>query len=613
MGVQVAPAAPAGPPGEFRSKSNSADAASYRPPPRGSCCQELLNPSGDKCPPTTQRELRGWIWYEFGTAAFFVGSQDFISVYVVSLAQGYAKSSWCGSRPGSVAWSNEELKECLKSGWAADYALNGTCMGVSAAKELKGLASCEAVNGTWNADWNPQAALVPVFGIEMGFTASYTAALTISIILQLIAFVFFGAVADYGNRRKTIFFFVNVISGVALMLMMLGDSDRTYTYILVLIIVVQTALNYAMVLYNSWLPLLAMNSQEVRDVVRRSGPHGNEAEIYSVIGIVAGQISGQGNLLANIGALIFLVLSVTMLMLASAALGEGLVVRINAFVCGVWILAVSFFCWSRLETRPGPPLPVGASYATVGIRQLSSTLGHHKDLREMFKFLAAYYFYSDGVSTMASSAAVFASVELHFNFTELIVAWFAVSICGIVSYVIHMTLQRRFKIALKKIIIADLLILLIIPCIGQFALTTKGEFYLVVSIYGIAQGGLNIFTRSLYGTMIPRGHESEFFALYQITDKGTAWAGPLLVAYVASSTGSFRDAFLSVSAFFVIGALLLLPFDVEKAQGQKDRFEAKYVSKDLIKSLDEALSGKDATDEEPDKPAAQPATAPALS
>ena len=613
MGVQVAPAAPAGQPREFRRKTNSVDAASYRPPPRGSCCEELLNPSGDACPPTTQRELRGWTMYEFGTAAFFVGSQDFISVYVVSLAQEYAKRNWCGTRPGSAAWSSEELKTCLKSGWAVDYAVNGTCVGVSAAEELKGPASCEAVNGTWNADWNQQAALVPVFGIKMGFTASYTSAVTISIVLQLLAFVFFGAVADYGNKRKTIFLFCNVISSAALMMMMLGDSYRTYPFMLVLIIVIQTALNYATVLYNSWLPLLAINSQEVRDFVRRSGLHGKEAEMHSVLGGVAAQISGQGNLLANIGALLFLVVSVAMLMLASEALGEGLVLRINALLCGVWLLAVSLFCWSRLETRAGPPLPAGASYATIGIRQLSSTLGHHKDLREMFKFLAAYFVYSDGVSTMASSAAVFASIELHFNFTELIVAWFLVSFCGIISYVIHMTLQRRFNIALKKIIIADLLILLIIPIFGQFALTTKAEFYAVVSIYGIAQGGLTIFNRSLFGTLIPRGHESEFFALYQITDKGTAWAGPLLVAYVSSSTGSFRKAFSTISAFYIVGTLLLLPFDLEKAQEQKDKFEAKYVSKALIKSLDAALSGTDMTDEEPAKPAAHPATAPGLS
>ncbi len=613
MGVQVAPVVPAGRPREFRGKNNSLDAASYRPPPRGSYCQELLDPSGDTCPPTTQRELRGWTMYEFGTAAFFVGSQDFISVYVVTLAQEYAKRSWCDSQPGYAASSDKEREACLKSGWAVNYAVNGTCVGVSAAEELNGPASCEAVNGTWNADWNQQAALVPVFGMKMGFTASYTSAVTISIVLQLIVFVFFGAVADYGNKRKSIFLFCNVISSAALMLMMLGDSYRTYPFMLVLVIVIQTALNYATVLYNSWLPLLAINSQEVRDFVRRTGLHGKEAEMHSVLGRVAAQISGQGSLMANIGALLFLLVSVAMLLLASNALGESLVVRINAVICGLWLLTVSLFCWSRLETRPGPPLPADASYATIGIRQLSSTLGHRKDLHEMFKFLAAYFVYSDGVSTCASSAAVFASVELHFNFTELIAAWFLVSFCGIVSFVIHMTLQRRFNIALKKIIIADLLMLLSVPIIGQYALTTKAEFYAVVSIFGIAQGGLSIFNRSLFGTLIPRGHESEFFALYQITDKGTAWLGPLVVAYVASSTGSFRKAFSTISAFFVVGTLLLLPFDLDKAQEQKDRFEANYVSKAWTKSLDAALSGTDETDEEPGKPAAQPATAPAHS
>lgn len=39
-------------------------------------------------------------------------------------------------------------------------------------------------------------------------------------------------------------------------------------------------------------------------------------------------------------------------------------------------------------------------------------------------------------------------------------------------------------------------------------------------IFGFALGPIQSYSRSLYSMLIPQGHESEFFALYEISDKG---------------------------------------------------------------------------------------------
>ncbi len=45
--------------------------------------------------------------------------------------------------------------------------------------------------------------------------------------------------------------------------------------------------------------------------------------------------------------------------------------------------------------------------------------------------------------------------------------------------------------------------------------------------------------------MIPRGREASFFGLYEITERGTSWIGPLIFGLVA--TNSYRLAILSSS------------------------------------------------------------------
>ena len=66
-----------------------------------------------------------------------------------------------------------------------------------------------------------------------------------------------------------------------------------------------------------------------------------------------------------------------------------------------------------------------------------------------------------------------------------------------------------------------------------------------------------------HATIIPVGRESEFFALFEITDKGTAWLGPLILSVVFNTTGSFQNFFINCT-FFYIGASILYFFEHKK-------------------------------------------------
>jgi UMF1 family MFS transporter len=65
--------------------------------------------------------------------------------------------------------------------------------------------------------------------------------------------------------------------------------------------------------------------------------------------------------------------------------------------------------------------------------------------------------------------------------------------------------------------------------------------------------------------MIPRGQESEYFSLYEVSDRGTSWIGPLLFGLALQFTGSYRVAILSLVILFAIGFVLLSRVNVRRA------------------------------------------------
>ncbi len=78
-------------------------------------------------------------------------------------------------------------------------------------------------------------------------------------------------------------------------------------------------------------------------------------------------------------------------------------------------------------------------------------------------------------------------------------------------------------------------------------------------------GGSQALSRSLFSQMIPKGQETEYFGLYEVSERGTSWLGPLLFGLAIQMTDSYRLAVLSVGVFFIAGLILLPLVDVRRA------------------------------------------------
>jgi UMF1 family MFS transporter len=133
------------------------------------------------------------------------------------------------------------------------------------------------------------------------------------------------------------------------------------------------------------------------------------------------------------------------------------------------------------------------------------------------------------------------------------------------------------RIGPKPGILAGLTVYVGITILGYF-MTTAAHFFALAILVGLVQGGTQALSRSVFASMIPRQKSSEFFAIYSVFERYAGVLGPLIFGIVVTATGGGRPAILAIVVFFIVGAALLLPVDIEagrrQARADEDAIEA---------------------------------------
>src|SRR5215207_9151371 len=118
----------------------------------------------------------------------------------------------------------------------------------------------------------------------------------------------------------------------------------------------------------------------------------------------------------------------------------------------------------------------------------------------------------------------------------------------------------------KRVVLASLVLWTIVVAVAYFLEAGDSlQFYLLAAFIGGVLGGSQALSRSLFSHMIPGGQEAQYFSLYEISERGTSWLGPLLFGLTLQLTGSYRYAIVSLIVFFVAGFVLLVMVDVRRA------------------------------------------------
>jgi MFS transporter, UMF1 family len=368
---------------------------------------------------------------------------------------------------------------------------------------------------------------------------------SVAVLLQVFLLPILGSVADYSNLKKKMMAIFCYIAVMATCLMFFV-TGKFYWLGGLLFIIANLGFGAAVVFYNSFLNDITTEDQ--RDKVSSRG------FAYGYLG--GGLLLGLSFLLVN-NATRF-------------GLDTLLAVRLSFLASGLWWGGFALVSFARLKSRAaGKSLPRGKSYLTVGFAELGRTFKELARLRHTLRYLIGYLFFNDGIQTVISMSSVLLAQELFIargletDQSFLLGIFLMVQFVAIFGALIFERLA--YAITTKRAILVSLVLWCGVVIYVYGFLKTTTDAWGAAVVIAIVLGGSQALSRSLFSRMIPKGREASFFGLYEVSERGTSWLGPLLFGAVVAATDSYRQALLSLIILFVVGTIILYLTDTDKA------------------------------------------------
>ena len=251
--------------------------------------------------------------------------------------------------------------------------------------------------------------------------------------------------------------------------------------------------------------------------------------------------------------------------------------RIAGPVAGIWLLVFMIPLFILTPDRRGTGIH-GASAVKAGVARLRSTLGDLGRHGNAMRFLLARMLYNDGLQAVFTFGGVIAGAVLGWGALELAVFGIAVTLCaglgGFAGAALDGLLgsRRTIMVSLAIVTITALALVtftpdrlfLIVEIVPRpegapvFSSSSEWAFMSIACLFGLAIGPVIGSSRALMARLAPDGKTTEFFGLYALSGKATAFAAPLSIAIVTEMTGNRMLGLSVILAFLVAGFVLLL-------------------------------------------------------
>jgi UMF1 family MFS transporter len=374
----------------------------------------------------------------------------------------------------------------------------------------------------------------------------------ISELFQVLLLPLLGAVADYSRAKKRLMVGF-CYGGVGMTCLLFFITGHHYLAGGLLLILANFAFGVTIVLYNAFLN--DITTEEQRD-----------------------KVSSQGYALGYLGGGLLLAANLALLS-GSDRLGisKELAVRISLLSAGLWWGGFALITFARLRTPAAPRVRrPQQSYLVIGFLQLGALWRQFQRLPHTRRYLIAYMAFNDAIQTVIVVASVFLAQELFVSRGLPTNEAFLMGLVLMVQFVAFAGALVFERIAIlvkaKNAILFSLVIWTGIIIYAYGFLQTVGQAWIMGAVLATVLGGSQALSRSLFSQMIPAGHEAAFFGVYEITERGTSWIGPFLFGLVASVTGSYRQAILSLVVLLLAGMVTLLFTDTTRAVQDAGRY-----------------------------------------
>lgn len=369
-----------------------------------------------------------------------------------------------------------------------------------------------------------------------------TLCVSISVGAQVFLLPILGALGDYSDLKKRLMALFCYI-GVTATCLLFFVQGNLYLAGGLLFIIANVCFGAALVFYNAFLPEIATEDQ-------------------------VDKVSSRGFAYGYLGGAILLALNLLLVTRAEQfGISTALAVRLSLLSAGLWWGGFALITFFLLKPRPSKKkLPPGKSYLSVGFAEIVETFKELRRLPLTARYLLAYLIYNDGIQTVIFASSAFLEQELFpgvGNPEFLLKIFLMVQFVAVAGALLFERLA--YLINTKNAIVVSLVIWSGIVIYANRFLDTVPKAWVMAALIAIVLGGSQALSRSLFARMIPAGREAAFFGLYEVSERGTSWMGPLLFSVVIARTGSYRQALLSLIFFFVVGLVMLLTTNTNKA------------------------------------------------
>lgn len=281
------------------------------------------------------------------------------------------------------------------------------------------------------------------------------------------------------------------------------------------------------------------------------------------------KVSAKGFTYGYIGSVILQIICFVFVLFPKVfGLTAGSSAQLSFLLVGIW--------WVGFAYIPFTVLPKGSPNAKThhhniikgGFIELGNVWRQVKNMPLLKRYLPAFFFYSMGVQTIMLVAASFGAKILHLPTANLITVVLIIQLVAIAGANLMSRLSEKYG---NVPVLAVVVLVWILACIGAYFTTTAVQFYLLAGVVGLIMGGIQSLSRSTYSKYLPQNipDTASFFSFYDVTEKLAIVGGMFSFGFIEEITGNMRNSALMLCIFFIIGLILLITLHKEERKIQK--------------------------------------------
>ena len=191
--------------------------------------------------------------------------------------------------------------------------------------------------------------------------------------------------------------------------------------------------------------------------------------------------------------------------------------------------------------------------STDAFKSLYQTARTIKQYKSAVIFLLAYFLYMDGVDTIIRMATSYGS-DIGLSAQSMIGALLLTQFIGFPATLVFGRYSDKFG---HKQTLSFAILIYIGVVLFSSQMDSAIEFFIMASIIGLVQGGVQAISRSYFSSLIPANKAAEFFGFYNFIGKSSVFIGPFMVSGIALVTNSPSLGILSLLLLFIPGLMLL--------------------------------------------------------